>query len=398
MRLIPRLCIFALALCSLFGSDPVAAQVYSSQRVSAQMAAQSPYNSVGVVQTRYGRRSFRGSAAVAQDPRLLYSCAHLVYDYWYGWASRFSFKRGYSSFRAPTGYVPARGYVPLQGYEQNEDFDLDFVVAYGGVNRSFGPQLSTHPSPRAAVEASDVYKMIVGYPADLDHTWRSYTGYWYMHQTGPFTRAYVDNNPSTLGGEYRAQNTTTGRGNSGGPLLVWDGNGWNLAGILVSGSDYSDWDWWSGVYVLGSESVLVARDALGFSLDGETHAVRNSNFWAAANPSRSYVRRSFDLRHAPPQTLDVSLDLSIYTGRRGDLDVFVRSPRGRVHRVTRHTLDMEDPEASRPDLILAGENLSGTFADVAGRGTWSLFFRDMVRGNPSSFFEATLTLRSRWPN
>jgi putative transposase len=70
-------------------------QVFSSRTVGSGTVFIPPYNSVGLVETRVGRGFYRGSAAVARDSRLLYSCAHLVYDYRKGWASTFAFKRAH---------------------------------------------------------------------------------------------------------------------------------------------------------------------------------------------------------------------------------------------------------------------------------------------------------------
>lgn len=370
-------------------------QIYSSRAVGSRTVFIPPYNSVGLVQTRVGRGLYRGSAAVARDPRLLYSCAHLVYDYRKGWASTFAFKRAHYSYYAPKqrNYVKSRGYRVLSGYAPNEEFDYDFAVAYGGANRKFGPVLAVHSNPLAAVTDPFSSKLIIGYPADLDHDWRANTGRYYMYQTGPFTRPYIDDDYQ-LGGHYTADWTTTGSGNSGGPLVVWDGSSYKLAGILVSGSNYSDRIWWSGVYALGSESDLKAQDALGRSTFGAYTTRSNRQGSWLKDASKKYTSRKLTFKKIPTQATQVWLRLYIYTPRQGDIDAFVRSPKGRVRVVARR-----DAANAQPDLFFDQDITSGFSRGIHNsnpNGVWRVFFRDALPGGRSWYGGADLSVRSRW--
>jgi len=354
-----------------------------------------PYSSVGLVQTRVGKGYWRGSAAVARNPSLLYSCAHLVYDVRKGWASRFAFRLAYDGPRAPSkkSYVIARGYRVLSGYAPNEEFDYDFAVAYGGANRKFGPVLAIHDNPLAAVTDPFSSKLILGYPADLDHVWQANTGRYYMYQTGPFTTPYIDDD-NQPGGHYTADWTTTGSGNSGGPLVVWDGSSYKLAGILVSGSNYYDRVWWSGVYALGRESDLVAQDALGRSTFGAYTTRSNRQGSWLKDASSKYTRRKLTFKKIPTQTTQVWLRLYIYTPRQGDIDAFVRSPKGRVRVVARR-----DATNTQTDLMLDADITSGFRNGIHNsnpNGVWQVFFRDALPGGRSWYGGADLSVRSRW--
>jgi hypothetical protein len=362
---------------------------------------------------------------VAKDPRLLYSCAHLVYDYYDGWASRFAFSRRHNGPRAPksSSYAVARGYRVLAGYnpqpigfeEFDVDFDDDFAVAYGGVATDFGPVLPANADPIASITNEKIEKRIVGYPADLDDSPYENTGGYYMYETGPMFLAYRDYNDDSPRGEYRAEWTTTGSGNSGGPLVVWDPSSgtWQLAAILVSGSYYWDWDdygepWFSGVHVLDEDCDDLANEALGYASVGGTTTRSNTLLGPIADGKRAYASRSFDFSSADSpdsggpafgvasEVTNVLVDLDITANRRGDIDAYIRSPRGRTEFVAKSSAD--PAVANQPDVLLNGYSApAGKFFGSSPRGVWRLFFRDSVSGNPSSFNSAALTLSTRWP-
>jgi hypothetical protein len=377
-----------------------------------------PYTSVGIVRTRFGRFSSRGSAAVARDSRLLYSCAHLVYDYQYGWSPTFAFSRGHNSLKAPNpkSYVVARGYRVRAGYAPDgENFDFDFAVAYGGAATSFGPPLPIDDNPIGSITSSSVEKRIVGYPADLDDVFYANTGGFFMYETGPFTtKVYADYDTFTPGGEYTADWTTTGAGNSGGPLVVYDGR-WKLSAILVSGSNYYDWYYYddtpfSGVHVLDDACEALADDALGFATSGGRTERINWTSGPITDGNRRYASRSFNFSvpEAPDlqgpafgvaaQLTQVSVDLDITAGRRGDIDAYIRSPRGRIAILA--TASTDPAVANEPNLSLDDHTVGSSdplFLSSSPGGTWSLFFRDSVPGNSSWFNSAALTLHTRWP-
>jgi hypothetical protein len=215
-----------------------------------------------------------------------------------------------------------------------------------------------------------------------------------MHHTGLFTDPFLDDQEGQ-GGHYTADRVTTGSGNSGGPLVVWNPSSskYELAGILVSGSDYSDDIWFAGVYALGSEALNAAQDALGIARSGLSTRRSNWSLGWIKNASQTFARRSFDFRGAPPQTIEVSLSLDIRTGRRGDIDAYVRSPGGRVRVVA-----WRNANDAVQDLELSDHDITGGMLYANGRGIWTLFFRDVLPGNPSWFNGASMRIRSRWTN
>jgi hypothetical protein len=385
--------VFAVGIVSALSVTQAGAWYYAWARpVGSWEPYYPPYNSVGLVETIVAGEPYRGSAAVARDHRLLYSCGHLVYDNG-RWASVFRFLRSYHSYYRPLWYQyrAARGYFKLAGYTPFGyfyDFDDDFAVAYTGATGWFGPPLQTHPNPIAGVESFEE-KMVLGYPSDLDHTYLFDTGRYYLHRTGPFTQRYYDENVYQEGGEYWLEGVTTGGGNSGGPLLVKDQGQYKLAGVLVSGSYLGG----SGVYVLGGEAEQLADAALNWAANGST-ATR----WAwpsgwIQNASSTYASRTFNFTGVPSQTMEVTMNLGIYTGRRGDLDAFVRSPAGRYR-----VIAWRNAANSQANLVLQNEDITSNFQYYGAAGTWTLYFRDVFSGNPSWFQYASLSVRSRWPN
>jgi hypothetical protein len=384
--------LFILALASL---TIVAPRAWAWQHAWARPVAwwdpfYAPLSSVGLVETVVWGTPYRGSASVARDHRLVYSCGHLVYDNG-RWASVFRFARAYHSYLPPEWwqYQTARGFYKLAGYTPFgffNDFDDDFAVAYASANGWFGPPLLIHSNPIQALESNE-QKMIAGYPADLDHTYAVDTGFYYLHRTGPFRQRYYDEDLSRAGGEYWREGVTTGGGNSGGPILVQEGGQYRMAGVLVSGSFLGG----SGVYALGSEAEQLGSIALSHSTEG-TSATRwawpNGWIWDA---SSIYASRSFDFSSTPTQAMEVRLSLGIYTQRRGDIDAFVRSPAGRFKVVA-----WRNASDKTPNLILNDEDISDNFRFLWGSGVWQLYFRDVFSGSPSWFHYASLKIRSRW--
>jgi len=83
----------------------------------------------------------------------------------------------------------------------------------------------------------------------------------------------------------------------------------------------------------------------------------------------------------------VTLSLNITSKVSGDLDVFLRSPNGRVAIIRQNnTTDKSS------NVVLTNSSLTTTFAGSACVGTWGLFMRDVVKGNPSTFNSTALTI------
>jgi hypothetical protein len=383
----------------LTGLSPVLGQQFYPYRLSGSwLRSTPPYSSVGLIYSKVGRYSFTGSGAVAQDKRLMYGCAHVIYDRG-KWASSVRFARGYSSYYAPKSrnFTAARGFHYLSGYTPNwydDFFEADFAVAYKGNSGSFGPPLGWYTSSQEDLTDGSKTKTILGYPAKVDYTGR--TGRYYMHQTGSFYRAleqiYLD--------YYDVPYVSTGPGNSGGPVLMSDDEGyWYIAGILVSGNRQH-----AGVYALNPVADELAQRALSSSSEGMVRTRRAMGWSRIPDAKKKYSFRTMDFSSGPttndgtvsgrslgmpPSIRVVSCSMEIYA-RQGDIDAYVRSPRGRIQYVAQRG----NPES---ELVFVERDLTSRFSGTTARGKWRLYFRDMVRGGGSSYFgSAALAITSRW--
>jgi hypothetical protein len=71
----------------------------------------------------------------------------------------------------------------------------------------------------------------------------------------------------------------------------------------------------------------------------------------------------------------------------GDLDVFLRSPNGRVAIIRQNSTTNKTS-----NVVLTTTSLTTTFAGSACTGTWGLYLRDVVKGNASTFNSTALTI------
>lgn len=373
-------------------------QIFPTRVLPADLSLP-PYSSTGLVETAIGSSAFSGSGSVARDPRLLFTCAHVLYDRG-TWADTVAFHRAYHSSSGPSGAgVVARGYHYVSGYADAAifpfDFDKDFAVAYSSPAQRFGDPLDWFQEG-ASVVTSTAEKMILGYPSELD--WNGVSGLYFQHRTGPFNLPF-----SRLSGAwFEINNVSTGPGNSGGPVLVRDTDGvYTLAGVLVSGSKSS-----AGIYVLDAEADLAATSALASANQpvsppptaGPTTPVAGAAFLAESrravalkDGARRYTGRPLQVpRVVGPSVTQVLLDLSVSAERRGDLDIFVRSPRGRTRVVA--SANSADTGA---DLVLYSSDISGPFLASNPRGVWRVFLRDSIPGHVSKFHRARLLIASQ---
>jgi hypothetical protein len=389
MRQILLICLLfsALGICA---QPAIGATDWYPKRVDGSVLNVAPYDSVGFVTSSFGKKQFSGSGAVAKDERLLYCCAHVVYENG-RWADSVSFARSYNNISRPPALNYARGFRILEGYaanKYNDYFDYDFSVAYKGAAGSFGPALDIASDPENSLTTTDHEKMILGYPAYLDYDAgydRYDPGYYYLHQTGPFNHAFEADTYDFGYTPYLfpylvTEGVTTGPGNSGGPVLVEEGGDWKLAGILISGS-YTG----IGIYTLNSASEAAAADVLGLSLDGISRTASMRKAVKLKDASRKYRSVNFKFSGMPPETTKVVLHMSVTTANPAEMDAFLRSPSGRNYPV-----------------VLSGSghiemDLSGPFASGGSdTGLWTLFIRDALPGVAIALQSAGLTLTSRW--
>jgi subtilisin-like proprotein convertase family protein len=373
------------------------AQMVVPQRVSSGDLSKAPYASTGFVSTAIGGEYFRGSGSVVQNASLLYTCAHVIYNKGI-WADAVVFHRALHSGFEPSDVdgVVARGFSYVSGYADAPffpyDFDRDFAVAYVLSPQVFGVPLSWYPAESGAATGAITNevaeKLIVGYPAELDYNRAE--GFYYQHSTGPFKGAFRQ----LSGAWYEIDGVSTGGGNSGGPVLVKDSLGYGLAGVLVSADTET---FAAGIYVLDESAELAAKQALDSAKDSAPTALLN--YSAQANRPRKLkdgrikftkVTMRVPKRRVLPFTTEVRLDLNVAAEYRGDLDIFLRSPRGRTFSIA-----AANPENNAGSLFVSNKDVSGPFIGYDPTGRWQLFLRDYYRGYASRFQGARLQISSR---
>jgi len=385
------------------GILPATAQQYWPRQVPNYLLNEHPYDSVGLVFSKVGRGLYRGSGAVARDERLMYGCAHVIYDRGV-WASSVRFARAYSGFAKPKSgrFTKARGFHYISGYSPrwwgwfpDWDFGNDFAIAYKGANGTFGPHLGHYRDATTnLLERTDVEKLIVGYPSTIAYLRKP--GRYFMYRTGSFFRNLYPESGNYFG----IDGLSTGKGNSGGPVLTQYQGKWYLAGILVSGNRRD-----AGVYVLNPAADEVARRALDTGEKGIRLTRSSFRYGLIADGGKKFARRTLNFSGnsslgnfgdtargkslgVPPSIRRVKLSLDI-RGRQGDLVAYVRSPKGRIHFVAKPNL--------QNNIFLRDLDLTEPFSATDPRGKWAIFFRDRVPGGPRAQFVSTsLTLESRW--
>lgn len=246
-----------LVLCLVGGIAE--ARVTIPQKLGQTAVAQAPYSSTGLVETQIGRSYYRGSGAVARDPRLVFSCAHTAFDRG-RWADvvRIAVAYNGASDALPSRYTALRGYRVFSSYASNvsqfgddsdQAFNTDFLVGFH--TDALGPVVSAHADGAPFLLNGGVQKMIVGYPAVRDFDGAD--GGFFMHRTGPFSHAFTREFDAYLG----VQSVSTGEGNSGGPVFEMSGGTPILAGVLVSGTRRS-----AGVYAIDGPAWELSNNAL----------------------------------------------------------------------------------------------------------------------------------------
>jgi hypothetical protein len=325
---------------------------------------------------------YRGSAVIARDPKLIYSCAHLFYNSG-KWATNYSFHRAYDGKDyprrrdgvSPRGLLNFTSYssgVKAHGSSSKQAFASDFTILYG--NSGFGPAVGWWPLGSAVLRSASL-KRVVGYPARSDYTGKS--GRSYQHATDWFDYA-----ARRVSGAYHGfDNVSTGPGNSGGPVFVQnEATGLDyLAGILVSGSRKS-----AGVVALDASTDAMADSALAEA--GPAVALSNSAPFELADASRSFASVPLEFSGSSGSVKQLKLSLSVKTGRPGDLEIYLKSPGGRMRWISRH------PGGTAADLTLVAADYSDTFRGCAEAGTWEVRLRDVVAGVAATFESCSLEI------
>lgn len=347
--------------CLLAASPPLSAQVFYPKQNLAD-------TSTGYLQSTVDGYDYRGSGVITRDPRLIYSCAHLFYENGM-WATHYNFHRAYHSEFSPSssdGQAP-RGIQYFTTYGNNTDsfgsnssraFAYDFTVLYGP--DSFGDPVGWWSDGGERLRSTDL-KRIVGYPKTIEYT--GARGFAYQHSTDYFGRSAF----TVTGAFLDFNNVSTGSGNSGGPVFVRDGDTQDdyLAGILVSGS-YST----AGAYALNADSNNLASAALG--LPKITNTFSNTTPVQIPDARFAYTTREVIVSGFDDSLTDLLLNLSISTTSRGDLDVYMISPSGRIRWINKRSANTSN------NLIKNNANYTTTYRGDVANGRWRLKMRDTV--------------------
>ncbi len=359
------------------------------QRVAGSSLGLAPYNSTGLLRAEINGRGFRGSAAVARDERLLYTCAHVFFNEGV-WADDIRFDLAWHGAEGPgatePGTAPVRGFRYHSGYaggNSPEAFGKDFAIGYRNAQTSFGPVLPVARQGSSFLTDFSVGKLIVGYPAYFFNNGAS--GFYYQHRLG-VTYYRMNQVRNTY---HFVEGLTTGPGNSGGPVLAVTDTTYTLVGILVSGSRTG-----LGIYGLSKTAANIASITL---LDLESVAAGgsttkrggNDNSVRLPDATKLYTARTVKVSGAGDIATAVKLNLRINTSFRGDLDVYVRSPSGRTHWMQRHSR-----AASGVNLDIKNTDVSSTFFGANPNGQWTFFMRDFYADDRATFKNASITVKS----
>ena len=372
-------------------------QIYPKPESAAQLAS-APSQSTGIVVSKIGSGYYRGSGAVARHGKLIYSCGHMIASNGV-WASELYFLPAWNSANIPAlaqmksvrGY---KKYTEYQGPSNNLAFSRDFIVGYDATN-TFGTPLQTFVDGAGQLLSPNTTKLIAGYPATIDYTGAA--GGAYQYYTGTFTAPMFSVLPTYL----NINGVSTGGGNSGGPVFVSDNGTFKIAGVLISGATNA-----AGVYALTSVAESMAQSAMtaiGVTATAPATPPPSSTPPAPTGPlsvTLSYKgnyeipdgNTSYSLLNLPVTSLTgtvktVTLSLNIAAKVSGDLDVFLRSPNGRVAIIRQNS-----PTNKTANVVLTNTSLTTTFAGSASTGTWGLYLRDVVKGNLSTFNSTALTI------
>lgn len=232
-------------LAGFFATHVALGQFYNASPIPSDSYTAYPYRFTGLmVNSKY-----TGSGAVVKSPRVVFSCAHFVFDAtavdpWIT-GSRWHNAWSSGSFPATGSGQLLRGYYYMAGYAAEalisnrtiEAYSLDFVVHYAYEDTAKGGFAGIWPIDDAmSALTSQQPKLVTGYPAGLYPVGDSRR--YLMHSTGPFTRAFSQGSFSNL----LIPRVTAGPGNSGGPVWVSDGTQYYYCGVVVAGSQIQTGD------------------------------------------------------------------------------------------------------------------------------------------------------------
>ncbi|MEY4487942.1 MAG: hypothetical protein RIQ79_450, partial [Verrucomicrobiota bacterium] len=301
-----------------------------------------PDNLTGLVYSEVGQ----GSGAIVRHPRIVLSCAHVVFDDYLhasasGWTDQNDFTLAWNGDSEPSteNAVPLRGYVRFSRYAEtslnpkkyNLTFSEDFIAHFSYFNLTDTAPAAYWQDGVAALRSS-APKRITGYPSGL------YTDgdplQYRLHRTPDFlARLSVD-----FGRYLGAVGPSTGAGNSGGPAWVYDlkNHQWKFAGVLVSGLEKSQGDLDNEIGVVGANAAPWSLVTAAIKASGGAAPVTPLLFTTTAalpaaipDGDRSGITIPFDVKLAGKRLTALRLSFSSDHAYPSDLEITLRAPSGR---------------------------------------------------------------------
>lgn len=351
-----------------------------------------------------------GSGAVATHPRVVVSCAHVIFSIdAMAWTSGAEWFAGWNESSEPepgtgelfSGYYYWRTYGPAvaataKAYDANRnttafearEFNLDFVAYFHHSKDLAAGKFATAVDDGARFVAdASVQKTVTGYPqgryGDKD------PAKFRLHVTGPFGGALTQELRTAKRYLTAYDLAETGSGNSGGPVWVDKTDGTKaLAAVLVSGQEQPESEQsMIGVHAISSDGWRLIRSAQNASGSGGP-VVRSFDVAAGDIPDNRTLKRTVRASGLPKTLASVTLDLVIDHPLREQITVAVRAPGGKKTFVV---YDGESDDKTGETITLDAEKLS-YFYGVNPNGAWTVFVDDWGAGNEGKVVSGRLNI------
>lgn len=361
-----------------------------------------PYRYNGAVISGLGR----GSGFCAWNSKTFFSAAHVVYQgsqwglppIWYPSAN--------SAELDKTTAIPSRGYYRWKEYADlaaltpAEDpgqtkYSRDVILAY-----AFKKLIKGKPAVLNLNGINDLKKksntLITGYPGEDMYLGGKIKGF-FLHKTGPAITPYEKFAGNALATTF----TSSGRGNSGGP--VWTLNAksqWTAAGVLVGGrpSECVVYAFSENTYSLFRAVAPVLKSQIG-PPDGNEDVGASSIFFPYNSSTkipdgrREWTSFRIKVDKFPKGSLvkSAKLSLNIRTAHRGDLVVLLESPNS-IPADLRFNDVQNGQGADKKNLVKTDLDVTTSFAGIPANGNWYLRVQDRLKGDVATLKSIVLEI------
>jgi subtilisin-like proprotein convertase family protein len=402
---------FALCWMAALGTsaDRAGAQVQPQPIAKGQIETLQPYRLTGLIDAYYGT----GSGVVVAHPRVVLSCAHVIYDADFRrWLSGARWFRGYNEDSGPerpdgqvlNGYFYWRAYAaafraserarrrPFGGLRAiAREFNLDAVAYFSYRDNLGNGEYASVFADGAAWLETPREKWITGYPSGRYREGDPLE--FRQHVTGSFSsplRREVRTARQYLTLENRAE---TGSGNSGGPVWMRDpdnNSNFVVAGLLVSGAErIPDGVSSIGVHATSARSWRLISSAVETTGLGSAAPTLTASFTEGPVDIPDAVTRvvkggvqtfpgeiiqSATVSGMPTFLNDVRIDLLVEHDDQTDLLILIQPPRQLRYPVYDGFWDERGNEVRLDDEDVP------MFYGINPNGRWRLYVVDMVSG------------------